>query len=348
MKAKKNAQICFISSDTRDLYAEDIFRVMAAPESYIIKFRYRYELIKEVNRIKENMDVIIYSLVGTHSDENKLELIPIRKAKIKDIEKQNDFIEYYLELKEFVILTSENKKIECEKIPQKIVSIITDKNLEVEPCLWEEKVEELFALDNNNFRDRLMYKIEKLEVRKFCERWKNVPLKGKNTYVCYSNSDYKLIINLKKSSDKKSSDKKSSDKNYILNINCDKDILKDILEFISLDAPRDKVTNRFYTGYFNTDQRYSQLIFRNPPQKSEVEDSNKYDFKINIKLKKRKFYSILFGLLIGILTAVTKYNGIITFSKVWNKSIPEIIDYSILPLMIGLISGFLFHKYDKK
>ncbi|OTO56430.1 hypothetical protein A5813_001914, partial [Enterococcus faecium] len=25
MKAKKNAQICFISSDTRDLYAEDIF-----------------------------------------------------------------------------------------------------------------------------------------------------------------------------------------------------------------------------------------------------------------------------------------------------------------------------------
>ncbi len=262
MKAKKNAQICFISSDTRDLYAEDIFRVMAAPESYIIKFRYRYELIKEVNRIKENMDVIIYSLVGTHSDENKLELIPIRKAKIKDIEKQNDFIEYYLELKEFVILTSENKKIECEKIPQKIVSIITDKNLEVEPCLWEEKVEELFALDNNNFRDRLMYKIEKLEVRKFCERWKNVPLKRKNTYVCYSNSDYKLIINLKKSSDKK-----SSDKNYILNINCDKDILKDILEFISLDAPRDKVTNRFYTGYFNTDQRYSQLIFRNPPQK---------------------------------------------------------------------------------
>lgn len=278
MKAKKNAQICFISSDTRDLYAEDIFRVMAAPESYIIKFRYRYELIKEVNRIKENMDVIIYSLVGTHSDENKLELIPIRKAKIKDIEKQNDFIEYYLELKEFVILTSENKKIECEKIPQKIVSIITDKNLEVEPCLWEEKIEELFALDNNNFRDRLMYKIEKLEVRKFCERWKNVPLKGKNTYVCYSNSDYKLIINLKK----------SSDKNYILNINCDKDILKDILEFISLDAPRDKVTNRFYTGYFNTDQRYSQLIFRNPPQKSEVEDSNKYDFKINIKLKKKK------------------------------------------------------------
>ncbi|HFX3724907.1 MAG: hypothetical protein ACLR3E_08105 [Enterococcus durans] len=338
MKAKKNAQICFISSDTRDLYAEDIFRVMAAPESYIIKFRYRYELIKEVNRIKENMDVIIYSLVGTHSDENKLELIPIRKAKIKDIEKQNDFIEYYLELKEFVILTSENKKIECEKIPQKIVSIITDKNLEVEPCLWEEKVEELFALDNNNFRDRLMYKIEKLEVRKFCERWKNVPLKGKNTYVCYSNSDYKLIINLKK----------SSDKNYILNINCDKDILKDILEFISLDAPRDKVTNRFYTGYFNTDQRYSQLIFRNTPQKSEVEDSNKYDFKINIKLKKRKFYSILFGLLIGILTAVTKYNGIITFSKVWNKSIPEILDYSFLPLIIGLISVFLFHKYDKK
>ncbi|EMF0421877.1 hypothetical protein IL099_002822 [Enterococcus hirae] len=338
MKAKKNAQICFISSDTRDLYAEDIFRVMAAPESYIIKFRYRYELIKEVNRIKENMDVIIYSLVGTHSDENKLELIPIRKAKIKDIEKQNDFIEYYLELKEFVRLTSENKKIECEKIPQKIVSIITDKNLEVEPCLWEKKVEELFALDNNNFRDRLMYKIEKLEVRKFCERWKNVPLKGKNTYVCYSNSDYKLIINLKK----------SSDKNYILNINCDKDILKDILEFISLDAPRDKVTNRFYTGYFNTDQRYSQLIFRNTPQKSEVEDSNKYDFKINIKLKKRKFYSILFGLLIGILTAVTKYNGIITFSKVWNKSIPEILDYSFLPLIIGLISGFLFHKYDKK
>ncbi|HHD1574265.1 TPA: hypothetical protein ACN1M8_001932 [Enterococcus faecium] len=338
MKAKKNAQICFISSDTRDLYAEDIFRVMAAPESYIIKFRYRYELIKEVNRIKENMDVIIYSLVGTHSDENKLELIPIRKAKIKDIEKQNDFIEYYLELKEFVRLTSENKKIECEKIPQKIVSIITDKNLEVEPCLWEKKVEELFALDNNNFRDRLMYKIEKLEVRKFCERWENVPLKGKNTYVCYSNSDYKLIINLKK----------SSDKNYILNINCDKDILKDILEFISLDAPRDKVTNRFYTGYFNTDQRYSQLIFRNTPQKSEVEDSNKYDFKINIKLKKRKFYSILFGLLIGILTAVTKYNGIITFSKVWNKSIPEIIDYSFLPLIIGLISGFLFHKYDKK
>lgn len=338
MKAKKNAQICFISSDTRDLYAEDIFRVMAAPESYIIKFRYRYELIKEVNRIKENMDVIIYSLVGTHSDENKLELIPIRKAKIKDIEKQNDFIEYYLELKEFVRLTSENKKIECEKIPQKIVSIITDKNLEVEPCLWEKKVEELFALDNNNFRDRLMYKIEKLEVRKFCERWENVPLKGKNTYVCYSNSDYKLIINLKK----------SSDKNYILNINCDKDILKDILEFISLDAPRDKVTNRFYTGYFNTDQRYSQLIFRNTPQKSEVEDSNKYDFKINIKLKKRKFYSILFGLLIGILTAVTKYNGIITFSKVLNKSIPEILDYSFLPLIIGLISGFLFHKYDKK
>lgn len=338
MKAKKNAQICFISSDTRDLYAEDIFRVMAAPESYIIKFRYRYELIKEVNRIKENMDVIIYSLVGTHSDENKLELIPIRKAKIKDIEKQNDFIEYYLELKEFVRLTSENKKIECEKIPQKIVSIITDKNLEVEPCLWEKKVEELFALDNNNFRDRLMYKIEKLEVRKFCERWENVPLKGKNTYVCYSNSDYKLIINLKK----------SSDKNYILNINCDKDILKDILEFISLDAPRDKVTNRFYTGYFNTDQRYSQLIFRNTPQKSEVEVSNKYDFKINIKLKKRKFYSILFGLLIGILTAVTKYNGIITFSKVWNKSIPEILDYSFLPLIIGLISGFLFHKYDKK
>ena len=54
----------------------------------------------------------------------------------------------------------------------------------------------------------------------------------------------------------------------------------------------------------------------------------------------------------GVFTTITKYNGIISFSKIvdiWNdKGCLGILNYSLFPLLVGLISGALFYGYDKK
>lgn len=347
MDVEENYSMLFISSDKRDLYFEDVFRVMAAPKSYSIKFRYQNKWIENIDEVKKNDEIIICSLVGTKNDETDkmLELIPVRKAKIQETTCDSGLTMYYLELGNFVQLISNQKTKIMSSVPEKMVcTTIEDEKLKVRSCTWEEKVDELFSLQNDSFSNRLMYKVEKLEKKNIFGNWKDVPFKKKNTYVLQNDSDYQMTIKLKK--------KEEQREKVLLSISADKELIKNILKTFSLDAPRDIIKNDFYTGVLDKGNRYSRITFNNTPREYESQKDNKYDFKINIEFSRKKTTYLLFGILMGALTTFTKYNGIISFSKIINlmnsKGIFGILDYTLLPLSVCVISALLFYGYDKK
>lgn len=101
--------IGFFSSDARILYKDDIYRVMALPEDYIIKFRYQKKHILNslYNENLLNKEAIIFFSQGNNDvkgDKKVFQNYSLRKAEIKDItyDSNTELVYYYLSLKEFI------------------------------------------------------------------------------------------------------------------------------------------------------------------------------------------------------------------------------------------------------
>lgn len=345
-------QIYFITSDKRDLYFEDAFRTLSAPNGYQMKYRYQTKWITDNLLLKEDYEIMILALLGTKEEcvDNVLELIPLRKATIKKItvEKESQFNQYYLELGEYL----KTEKV-IENIPENIEEkmIFSTENsiaqniieANVSTCPWESTIDELLKLSNNAFKKRVLYNIEGINKKKFLcrDKWKRIPLKGKNIYKLASNSDYKLKVRMKKADELENSK---------INVECGDDVIRNIDTICSLDAPRENVSIDFYTAEVKKESRHSKLIFKSAPSDSD-EKSNKYDLKIDIDLSRKKSSYILFGLMTAVTTTVTRYD-IYSFSKICKfmdeNSILGFLDYSVFPLVIFFVSICLFWGYDKK
>lgn len=98
-------KIAFFSSDYRKLYQEDIFRTLALPKGYVLKFRYQAKYVSELfqDRTCRNKEGVIFYTIGNSSPINQKENISIRDVKIRDIKNddQTGIIYFYLELGDF-------------------------------------------------------------------------------------------------------------------------------------------------------------------------------------------------------------------------------------------------------
>jgi hypothetical protein len=105
--------IAFFSSDARDLYKADVFRVLALPKNHSIQFRYQRkyidaELLANLDQLKGKEGCVFLVTGNTNPDalpaERTLELFSIRKVKILDYYNDTDKtqqIYFYLELLDF-------------------------------------------------------------------------------------------------------------------------------------------------------------------------------------------------------------------------------------------------------
>ena len=68
--------ICAFSSDSRDLYKADIYRVLSLPKDYLIHFRYKTKyvddiLLHDINKLT-GRDVVIFLTTGNTKYSDKL------------------------------------------------------------------------------------------------------------------------------------------------------------------------------------------------------------------------------------------------------------------------------------
>ncbi|WP_351124934.1 hypothetical protein [Shewanella sp. T24-MNA-CIBAN-0130] len=91
-----NEMICAFSSDSRELYKADIYRTVNLPDAHIVHFRYKRKYVEEAVLIapeaQYGKEVLIFFTVGNSLDSvsNCVENVPIRKAKIVNIQIDND------------------------------------------------------------------------------------------------------------------------------------------------------------------------------------------------------------------------------------------------------------------
>ncbi|WHY20107.1 hypothetical protein QNH28_03540 [Paenibacillus sp. G2S3] len=97
--------IGFFSSQQRQLYIEDIYKVLAFPKQYVIQFRYQETDID--NDIRRNImsaigdqGIIFYSV----TEDLGLRNIPVRQVKVIDVyvSEELGYVNFYLELGDFV------------------------------------------------------------------------------------------------------------------------------------------------------------------------------------------------------------------------------------------------------
>lgn len=104
--------IAFFSSDAREKYKADIFRVLALPKKSIIHFRYQPEFIMQylfddLEKIKKQRGVIFFAS-GNDLSKNREERIinsySIREVRIKDVvfDKNLNLYNIYLVLEDFI------------------------------------------------------------------------------------------------------------------------------------------------------------------------------------------------------------------------------------------------------
>jgi hypothetical protein len=103
--------IALFSSDARELYKGDIFRVLALPHNYTIHFRYRSgyfqdDLLRGLNSLIGKEGVIFYAVgndLTKPKEQRVITLHSIRNVIIKDIQHDPDLdlINFYLELGDF-------------------------------------------------------------------------------------------------------------------------------------------------------------------------------------------------------------------------------------------------------
>jgi len=105
------SQICFFSSDARELYKSDVFRVLALPKEYVIQFRYQTKYIQDsltsnLNQLV-NKEALIFYVSGNDTtkpkEERELKYSCIRKVKIIDFYKDTkiDTVHFFLEMGDF-------------------------------------------------------------------------------------------------------------------------------------------------------------------------------------------------------------------------------------------------------
>lgn len=118
--------ICAFSSDSRELYKADIYRVLALPKGHIVHFRYKKKYVDNSflaasAKLKDETVAIFFTHGNEQGKETQLSHISVRWATISNFEisDETDVFHAYLKLGEFCNVTVDSTNLNEKQPPTK-------------------------------------------------------------------------------------------------------------------------------------------------------------------------------------------------------------------------------------
>ncbi|MEC4028945.1 hypothetical protein [Myroides odoratimimus] len=329
-----------VSSDARELYKADIYRVLVKPNKSIEHFRYQKKWIVQSDSNTDcitskkliNKEVIIVFKITKHSDP---EYIPIRKAIIKNFEydEETEIYHYYFELQDF-----------CEVI--NLSNIIFDDNkffynfskVYAKKIIWKDIIEKV----KSHFPDKIFYKIDKLVSNSDTEI--NLIYNAINhsySYPLTQGTDYSLFLSIANPNNAKSNltiESSTTDLNVILTPD------------YSVTVPYDKIKIPITTKYLDSFKEKSYLSFYLKNDENDVKFIKEYENHIHVIKKMNIIRPVKFGVLSTLLIALTWLIKDKT-TQLENIFCCECtINWATVIYLIGIfiVSSILLASYNKK
>lgn len=330
--------IGFIGSNFRNLYVEDIYRLIALPEGYVIHYRYQdkyidKDLLSKLKDVKNEQGIVFYyynpkyskGYIGTIKDCKEEIIFPIRKVIIRDIDVNDEIgqVNFFLELKEFVEidLYRPNELIEFPKNKGSFVfELVIPKTTKIS---WLSKVEVI----KDYFKDIKFFHIKDIlgkEKRSITydeyEKRTSITLMDESTYVfeilTYDKTEGESQINI------------INDENYI-NIN-------DRLE------KGTKVNSKKLTV------ETRPIDFKKNSTRLEFNDeteSNQFSVNISVKIKKKLIKSVYFGIMSAIVLFGFQFSTLYIRGLLSYKSVIVLL---VISSIISLCLAGLHRFFNKK
>ena len=328
--------ICAFSSDSRELYKADIYRVFSLPEGHIVQFRYKKKYVDDNLLNKEN-DLINnkVAIFFTHGnklgdDNNKLDHISVRWATISKVEisKETGVFHAYLKLDKFCNVTVDSKNSAEKKPPSKYFSSLecTEASQEIS---WQDRV--IRIKDNFNkmtfFYLKGIYKKDKKQDLTYDES-------GKSCFyeLCHGDRySVKLSVGNPDSTDTKILILGSNDD---VTINCINPIETSV-QFDDYDIPISVKT-------LQTMNQYSLLTFK----PTEVGNSRIGEYETNIELNLKISWRkpILFGFFSSIAVGAV----LLATPSLPGSVSPSVGELILAAFLFWLSTGLLFLWFNKK
>jgi hypothetical protein len=179
--------ICAFSSDSRDLYIADIYRVLAFPKNHIVHFRYKKKYVDDnlLNNPKElkKQKVAIFFTHGNNVESlghNKLQHLSVRWASITTTEfsKETDVFHIYMKLGDFCNVQIDTGNSDEKNPPTKFFSKLncTERNAENN---WNSRI----LIIKDHFPEMTFFHLKSIR-----NGWKDQCIKYKNgKKSCYYN-----------------------------------------------------------------------------------------------------------------------------------------------------------------
>ena len=332
--------ICAFSSDSRELYKADIYRVLALPNGHIVHFRYKKkyvgnDLLLECENLK-NRKVVIFFTHGNLLDasDNTLTHVSIRWATISHAEISNEtgVFHVYMKLNNFCDVSVNIENSEEHQPPTKFLSSIncTERN---EKNSWQHRVDAV----KDYFDDMTFFHLKGIFSGR-CPWSLAYQNNGKSCHYNLIHGD-RYIVKLSLGNPKTSQTKiEISDSSEEITINCINPIETSV-QFDDFEIP-------ISVKSLETTKQASLLSFR--PCHSERDNLGEYATNIELNLELGLERPVYFGLLstvaLGaflIATSIVDIEDSVEFS--------EMIPILALSLAAFACSaGLLFAMFNKK
>jgi hypothetical protein len=327
----KNTYVA-ISSDSRDLYKADIYKILSKPVGAVEHFRYQDQWIKDdicknFSLLNGAKVILVYKL---SSDNIPIEYIPIRVATIVgyDYDADTEVYHYYFQLGRFC-------KIESPVVYTENIFFQNSIGLITANVSWKSVIN----LVAKSFKDDFFYKVDGIKTssgKPLC--LKRDPVNHSYFYIFHHGSEYTLELTVANPNLSKRSliiESSSSDINIVMTKKY----------FIS--APFDKLRIPITTKSLDSFKEKSFISFYIHAEEEIVKD---YENHIHIFKKMYPWRPILFGVLSSVLIAstwllkdkTTSIENVFT----WQLSVDWLCFFYVISILSS--SAFLFALFNKK
>ncbi|MCJ0741845.1 hypothetical protein [Pedobacter montanisoli] len=278
-----------VSSNSRELYKADVYRILAKPENAIEHFRYQDQWIGDLDsKTRGKLIGKEVILVFKHLQNGKtLEYIPIRKGEIIDFEynTETEIYHYYFKLGKFCDLTNLAKiQFNDNIFFFKTKAISKDE-------IWRKIIEKISLAFTNHF----FYKIEGVTDNK----GRNIALntdKSNHSYYYTLRHGNSYTLNLIVAN-------KNESKNTLTIESSSNDVSIIITDNYFISVPFDKLRIPITTKSLDSFEERSFFSFYIKNEKNE--EIKEYENHIHVLKKMKKYKPALFGVLSSLLIAST-------------------------------------------
>jgi len=330
--------ICAFSSDSRELYKADIYRVLAFPENHIVHFRYKTKYvdgkyIDKPNKLKKKTVAIFF----THGNEigskkNQSQHISVRWAVVTNAEYSldTDVFHVYMKLGKFCNLNINIENSLSKLPPNKFFTNLSYSQLD-KGNNWQSRI-----LEIKNFFPKLTF----FHLKDIMSGCRSVPVRYSNSgKSCFYNLKHgnRYLIKLAVSNPDDSDTKiEISDSSNEITINCINPFESSI-QFDDHDIPISVKTLQV--------SKQASLIEFKPTKKNmcsgAYEAMGEYSTNIELDLTlgfKRPFYFGLFSTIAFWALILVRPEG----------NWPSCIISIVATIMFFFSSGLLFYWFNKK